>query len=41
MRHIQKYIGPGLELISFHPKTSMSLIGKEAFASEMTLKAVA
>lgn len=41
MRHIQKYIGPGLELISFDPKTSMSLIGKEAFASEETLKAVA
>jgi hypothetical protein len=38
MRHIQKYIGPGLELISFDPKTSFSLIGREAFASEESLR---
>jgi Acyl-CoA reductase (LuxC) len=41
MRHIQKYIGPGLELIAFDPKTSISLIGREAFASDTTLRDVA
>jgi hypothetical protein len=38
MRHIQKYIGPGLELISFDPKTSFSLVGREAFASDENLR---
>lgn len=38
MRHIQKYIGPGLELVAFDPKTSFSLVGREAFTSEDTLR---
>lgn len=33
----QKYIGPGFELVAFDPKTSISMIGKEAFASEASL----
>lgn len=37
----QKYIGPGFELVAFDPKTSISLIGREAFASEDTLREVA
>jgi len=37
IRSALKTIGPGLELISFDPKTSISLIGREAFESENTL----
>lgn len=36
-----KYAGPGFQLISFDPKVSMSVIGREAFESEDTLRAVA
>ncbi|MER5183346.1 acyl-CoA reductase [Streptomyces sp. NPDC002896] len=36
-----KYVGPGFQLISFDPKVSMSVIGREAFASEQTLQEVA
>ena len=36
-----KYVGPGLELVAFDPKTSISLIGREAFASEAALEAAA
>ncbi len=41
IRHVVKYLGPGFELISFDPKVSMSLVGREAFASEETLREVA
>ncbi|MDB5967999.1 MAG: hypothetical protein JWQ90_449 [Hydrocarboniphaga sp.] len=37
----QKYIGPGFELVAFDPKTSISLIGREAFESDETLAQVA
>jgi hypothetical protein len=37
----QKYVGPGFELVAFDPKTSISLIGKEAFESDTALAAVA
>jgi hypothetical protein len=33
VRHVLKYIGPGLEMLSFDPKVSISMIGCEAFAS--------
>ncbi|KOS56697.1 acyl-CoA reductase [Rhodococcus rhodochrous] len=33
----QKYIGPGFELVAFDPKTSISLIGREAFDSDESL----
>jgi len=41
VRHAAKYTGPGLELMAFDPKVSFSLIGREAFASEQTLREVA
>ena len=41
IRHAMKYISPGFELISYDPKTSISLIGQEAFASSETLLHVA
>ncbi|MGW0173630.1 acyl-CoA reductase [Rhodococcus sp. NPDC003322] len=36
-----KYVGPGFQLISFDPKVSMSIVGREAFESEDTLRKVA
>jgi hypothetical protein len=39
--HALRYIGPGFELVSFDPKVSISLIGREAFADASTLRAVA
>jgi hypothetical protein len=37
INNLIKYTGPGLQLVSFDPKTSISMIGREAFASEETL----
>jgi hypothetical protein len=34
LRSAKDYIGPGFELVAFDPKTSISMIGVEAFASE-------
>lgn len=34
---VMKYIGPGFQLVSFDPKTSISMVGKEAFADEETM----
>jgi hypothetical protein len=34
INNLIKYTGPGLQLISFDPKTSISMIGREAHASE-------
>lgn len=34
IRNVRAYLGPGLELISFDPKTSVSFIGREAFAGD-------
>ncbi|MFZ2178828.1 MAG: acyl-CoA reductase [Rhodococcus sp. (in: high G+C Gram-positive bacteria)] len=36
-----KYAGPGFQLISFDPKVSMAIIGREAFESDETLREVA
>ncbi|MGD9980143.1 MAG: acyl-CoA reductase [Hyphomonadaceae bacterium] len=41
IRGALKYVGPGFELVAFDPKTSISMIGREAFVSEETLEAVA
>lgn len=41
LRSAKKYVGPGFELIAFDPKTSISMIGREAFASPETLAKVA
>ena len=39
--NVAKYIGPGFQLVSFDPKTSISFIGCEALASDETLARVA
>lgn len=41
IRSAVKYLGPGFELISFDPKTSISMIGREAFESEAHLDCAA
>lgn len=41
LRGAKQYIGPGFELVAFDPKTSISMIGREAFADEDTLQQVA
>jgi len=41
IRSAMRYIGPGFELVSFDPKTSISLIGREAFESDATLREAA
>lgn len=37
IRNVIKYLMPGLQLVSFDPKTSISMIGREAFSSEQAL----
>jgi Acyl-CoA reductase (LuxC) len=39
--NVVKYLGPGFQLISFDPKTSISMVGHEAFADDATLDHVA
>ncbi|KXF48800.1 long-chain-fatty-acyl-CoA reductase [Rhodococcus sp. SC4] len=39
--NVVKYLGPGFQLVSFDPKTSISMVGREAFASGAALEAVA
>jgi len=41
INHVMKYIGPGFQLVAFDPKTSISMIGKEAFQSAEELAEVA
>lgn len=41
LRSAKNYVGPGFELISFDPKTSISMIGREAFAEGSDLEAIA
>ena len=41
VRHAQKYICPGFQLVSWDPKTSISMVGREAFASDETIAEVA
>ena len=37
MKHVTRYIQPGVELVSFDPKRSVSIIGPEAFADDASL----
>lgn len=37
INNVIKYLGPGFQLVSFDPKTSISMVGREAFADEETL----
>jgi len=41
INNVIKYLGPGLQLVSFDPKTSISMVGREAFASEASIDQVA
>lgn len=41
VKHVTRYIQPGLELIALDPKRSATIIGPEAFATEETLRDVA
>lgn len=36
--NVMKYIGPGLQLVSFDPKTSISMVGREVFESDEALR---
>ena len=37
VKHVTQYIQPGLELLSFDPKRSISIIGGEAFSSDAAM----
>jgi hypothetical protein len=37
INNVVKYLGPGFQLVSFDPKTSISMVGKEAFGSAESL----
>src|SRR5262249_51946335 len=41
VKHVTRYIQPGLELIALDPKRSTTIIGAEAFAGEDTMREVA
>lgn len=41
MKHITRYLQPGLELVAMDPKLSATIIGKEAFQSDETMRKVA
>jgi len=41
VKHVTKYIQPGLELIALDPKRSATIIGNEAFADDETMEEVA
>jgi Acyl-CoA reductase (LuxC) len=39
--NVIKYLGPGIQLVSFDPKSSITMIGREVFDSEQTVAEVA
>jgi len=41
INNVIKYLGPGLQLVSFDPKTSISMIGPEGFDSETVIAEIA
>jgi hypothetical protein len=41
INNVIKYLGPGFQLVSFDPKTSISMIGREAFESDEIMDEVA
>ena len=41
IKNVIKYLGPGLQLVSFDPKTSISMIGPEGFASDEVIDEIA
>lgn len=38
VKHVTRYIQPGLELISLDPKRSITIIGKDTFADDATMR---
>ncbi len=41
INNVIKYLGPGFQLVSFDPKTSISMVGKEALATEESMEEAA
>ena len=41
INNVIKYLGPGLQLVSFDPKTSISMIGPEGFEGDAVIEEVA
>jgi hypothetical protein len=41
INNVIKYLGPGIQLVSFDPKSSISMIGREAFVSDDVMDDVA
>ncbi len=41
INNVIQYLGPGFQLVSFDPKTSISMVGREALSDEGTLDAAA
>ncbi len=41
IRNVIQYLGPGIQLVSFDPKTSISMIGREAFGSDEAIDQLA
>ena len=41
INNVIKYLGPGLQLVSFDPKTSISMVGREALVNDETIDHVA
>jgi hypothetical protein len=41
INNVIKYLGPGIQLVSFDPKSSISMIGREALASDEVMDDVA
>ncbi|WP_454797110.1 acyl-CoA reductase [Novosphingobium lindaniclasticum] len=41
INNVIKYLGPGFQLVSFDPKTSISLVGREALVDDETVDRVA
>ncbi len=41
INNVISYLGPGIQLVSFDPKTSISMIGREAFESDESIEAIA
>jgi len=41
INNVIKYLGPGFQLVSFDPKTSISMVGQQAFANDEALELAA
>lgn len=41
VKHIQKFLSPGIDLTALNPKYSMSMLGRETFASEAAIEEAA